>query len=177
MVERSEDRWTDHIVPDSRRKKRKAITASEDEDEGEVFDFASVDQMESSEEEEIPSRRQPKAGPSKPTIPPTIPFAHHSMETAIRLSNSSTGKSTMAPLSKQRKIVLDNGKGVMSVKSGHRGQADDVKESMVIEDRMPRKSRQVQIQASTKKARLAIDGQADLCTIGKSCRFGFHISE
>jgi len=173
MVERSEDRWTDHIVPDSRWKKRKAITASEDEDEGEMFDFASVDQMESSEEEDIPSRRQPKAGPSKPIIP----FAHRSMETAIRLSNSSTGKSTMAPLSKQRKIVLDNGKGVMSVKSGHRGQADDVKESMVIEDRMPRKSRQVQIQASTKKARLAIDGQADLCTIGKSCRFGFHISE
>ena len=53
MVERSEDRWTDYIVPDSRRKKWKVITRSEDEDDGEVFDFASVNQMESSDKEDI----------------------------------------------------------------------------------------------------------------------------
>ena len=147
MVERSEDRWTDYIVPDSRQKKWKVITLSEDEDDGEVFDFASVNQMESSDEEDIPRPNQPKAGPSKPTFA----IGHHSMETAMRLSTGSTGKSTMALLSKQKMMVLRTGKGVVSVKSGHRGMADDVKEPTVIEDRMVMKSRQVQIQDSRKQ--------------------------
>jgi hypothetical protein len=54
MVDKPEERWTDHIVPDSRWCKRRAVRSSEDEELGEVFDFTSVDGMESSEEEALP---------------------------------------------------------------------------------------------------------------------------
>ena len=134
-----------------------------------MFDFALVNQMESSDEEDIPLRNQPKAGPSKPTFA----IGHRSMETAIRLSTGSTGKSTMAPLSKQKMMVLRTGKGVESVKSGNRGMANDANKPTVIEDRMAK----VQIQDSPEKARLPIDGQANPRTMGKSCRFGLHICE
>ena len=71
MVETSEERWTDHVVPDSRRRKRRALELSEDEESGEEFDFGVVDQMESSEDEDGPAQQQPKAGPSKPPYPTT----------------------------------------------------------------------------------------------------------
>lgn len=96
MVEKSEERWTEHIFPDSRRRKRRDITASENEESGEEFDFASVDQMESSEQEDIRLPRQPKAGPS--TRPDAMtPYPR----------SKGDGKGTMVPLSKQRNKGLE----------------------------------------------------------------------
>ena len=103
-VEKSEERWTDNIVPDLRQHKRRAITLSEDKGSGKVFDFALVNQMKSSEEDTIPLYQQPKAGPRKTPILTT----KHSIAKRVHQSKALTGKSTMAPLSKQRNRCIEN---------------------------------------------------------------------
>jgi hypothetical protein len=99
MEETPNERWTDHIVPDSRRRKQRVLTAGEDGESGEDFDFASVDLMESSEDEDVPLHGQHEAGHPKTPIPITA----HSVATSDPFKKGPTGKkSTMAPRSKQR---------------------------------------------------------------------------
>jgi hypothetical protein len=71
MVETSEEQWTDHVVPNLRQCKRRALELSEDEESSKEFDFGVVNQMESSEDEDRLVHQQPKAGPSKPPNPMT----------------------------------------------------------------------------------------------------------
>ena len=68
MEETSNERWTDHIIPDSRRRKQRVLTAGEDGESGEDFDFASVDLMESSEDEDVPLHGQHEVGHPKTPI-------------------------------------------------------------------------------------------------------------
>jgi hypothetical protein len=163
MVEKPEERWTDHIVPDSRRSKRRALRSSEDEESGEVFDFTSVDQMESSEEEDSSQPQQPKAGPSKRKMRPV------SKQQKLVLAKELTGKSTMRPLSKQSDRGLDTGKMVSTGKNGYLFQVGDQQEPEMMREGKAMKSTLAQKlqEPPKKKARFSIDIPAHPQSTGK----------
>jgi hypothetical protein len=108
MEETSNERWTDHIVPDSRRRKQRVLTAGEDGDSEEEFDFGSVNQMDSSDDEDIPLHDRPEARHPKTSIP--IPA--HSMAMSEPSKQGPTQKSTMAPRSKQRHSTVPESIGM-----------------------------------------------------------------
>ena len=167
-VGKSDERWTDHIVSDSRRRKQRALAPSEESESGEVFDFASVDQMESSEEEDGPIPRRPMAGPSKRAIPMT----RNVTSKGVHRNKGSIGKSTMAPLSKQKNMVMDTATNVAKATDGHRGLEDDQREPVTRDERMVMKTRAAQkVEDRGRKTRFAMDIVTDPRSTGKCCVF------
>ena len=151
MVETSEERWTDHVVPDLRQCKRRALKLSEDEESGKEFDFGVVDQMESSEDEDGLAHQQPKAGPSKPPNPTT----GNSMSRGVPYNKAPIGPNTMAPWSKQRNMGLDTGMMGATGTDADKGK----------------------IQDQVKKAKFTMDIPANSRATGKPCLFYFQVGE
>jgi hypothetical protein len=131
-VEKSEERWTDHIFPDSQRRKRRALMPSDDEEPGEEFDFDAVDQMASSDEED--------------------------MSTGIHRTKGPIRKTTLAPLSKQRKLGIDTATSAAIASDGLKVMESDQQEPVMIDERKAITTRAAQkIQEQLEKKRLEMD--------------------
>jgi hypothetical protein len=151
-VEKSEERWTDHIFPDSRRRKRRALMPNDDEEPGEEFDFDAVDQMASSDEED--------------------------MSTGIHQTKGPIRKTTLAPLSKQRKLGIDTATSAAIASDGPKVMESYQQEPVMTDERKSITTRAAQkIQEQLEKKRLEIDISTNAESTSKCLLLCFQVCE
>ena len=129
-----------------------------------MFDFASVDEMPLSEEEDGQIAQQPTAGPSKQVNPMTVNVTSK----RVHQNKGNIGKSTMAPRSKQSNTVMDTAKKVATAMDEHKGAEEDQKNPVVGGERKVMKTRAAwKGQDGGRKIRFAMDSVTDPHSTGK----------